>query len=49
MVMIGNLVRDIERTEYLLKQNDEANGVDLTMLELANNEVKLSDLTNSCL
>ena len=47
MLMIGPLVRDVERTEYLLKRNDEANGVELTMLELANNEVKPLDLTNS--
>ena len=47
--MIGHLVRDVERTEYLLKRNDEANGVELTMLELADNEVKPSDLTNSSL
>ena len=47
-MLIGHLVRDVERTEYLLKRNDEANGVELTMLELANNEVKHSDFENSC-
>ena len=39
--------RDTERTEYLLKRNNEANGVELTMLDLANNEVELSDLDDS--
>ena len=37
LMMVG--CRDMERTEYLLKRNEEENGVDLTMLELGNNEV----------
>ena len=39
--------RDTERTEYLLKRNNEANGVELTMLDLANNEVTMLDLANN--
>ena len=45
--MLMMVDRDVERTEYLLKRNDEANGVELSMLELANNEVELSDLDDS--
>ena len=41
--MTCHFSRDVERTEYLLNRNDEANGVDLTMVQLADNEVNFKD------
>ena len=38
LMIVGR--RRVERTEYLLRRNEEENGVDLTMLELGNNEVE---------